>query len=407
MKKITVYYSGWGEHWELGQLADDGRQLLFEYSAQALKQGLELSPLHLKLRAQSYSDFPQFQLRLPGLIADCLPDGWGMLLMDKLFRQQGLAPYEISPLDRLALLGKSGIGALSFEPEKKYANEYEILKIKEIANEIKKIISDQASPALLQLVQLGGSPHGARPKVLVNYDVKTNQISSDPNGPGVPWLIKFQAQNEHKEVCLIEQLYAAMAKKSGVLVAENSFFDLDKSLSAFGTKRFDRIDEKRVPIQSLAGMLNADFRIPGSVNYSTLLRVTRFVTKNEQEVYRAYRQCVFNVIFNNRDDHAKNFSFLLNENRRWILSLAYDLTFSDGPNGEHQMDIMSEGKNPGRTHLMALAEDAGLEKDKCQKIIDDILQVAKKFKMSTKKYAIREKTINEITAVIAQNIRRF
>ncbi len=116
MKKLKVVYVGWGERYELGVLADDGRNLLFEYTAQAIKRGLELSPLKLPLSARSYGDFPEHQFRLPGLISDALPDGWGLLVMDRLFRKQGRQLNEISPVDRLAFIGNNAMGALVFEP---------------------------------------------------------------------------------------------------------------------------------------------------------------------------------------------------------------------------------------------------------------------------------------------------
>ncbi len=116
MKKLSVYYEGWGERWLLGTLADDGQHLLFEYAAEALRQGLELSPRHLALRAPAYGDFPAYQMRLPGLVADALPDGWGLLLMDRLFRKHGRNPASVSPLDRLAFINGRAIGALNFEP---------------------------------------------------------------------------------------------------------------------------------------------------------------------------------------------------------------------------------------------------------------------------------------------------
>ncbi|MGP1683599.1 MAG: HipA N-terminal domain-containing protein, partial [Giesbergeria sp.] len=114
MKQLTVHYCGWGEDWSLGRLADDGSALLFEYSPEALAQGLELSPLRLKVRAPAYGDFPVYLHRLPGMVADSLPDGWGMLLMDRLFRQQGL--QHPGPLDRLAFIGERAMGALRFVP---------------------------------------------------------------------------------------------------------------------------------------------------------------------------------------------------------------------------------------------------------------------------------------------------
>lgn len=103
MKKLTVLYKGWGQSWPLGTLADDGRTLLFEYSAQALQRGLELSPRHLKLRSGAYGGFPAHLWHLPGLVADALPDGWGLLLMDKQFRRAGKVPGAVSVLDRLRL----------------------------------------------------------------------------------------------------------------------------------------------------------------------------------------------------------------------------------------------------------------------------------------------------------------
>ena len=114
MKKVHVRYEGWGENWHLGTLADDGQHLLFEYSAQALTEGLDLSPRHLPLQKQAMGDFPRHFWRLPGLFADSLPDGWGMLLMDKLFRKQGLRPEQCSPLDRLSFIGHRGLGALTY-----------------------------------------------------------------------------------------------------------------------------------------------------------------------------------------------------------------------------------------------------------------------------------------------------
>jgi serine/threonine-protein kinase HipA len=182
--------------------------------------------------------------------------------------------------------------------------------------------------------------------------------------------MKFPAKNEPKETCAIEFLYCELARKLGLEIVETKYFDLSSTLSAFGMKRFDRERELRVPIHTLAGVLHADFRIPSSVDYLSFLRLTRYLTKNEEEVSKAFRHCVFNVIFHNRDDHPKNFAFLLDKKRNWRLSPAYDLTFSVGPGGEHQMDICGEGKAPGRIHLLKLAELAALDRKACERTID-------------------------------------
>lgn len=402
MKKLKVIYQGWGENWPLGILADNDQQLLFEYSSEALKEGLELSPVNLKLQKEAFGNFPAFQMRLPGLISDSLPDGWGLLLMDKIFRKKGTSLSQVSPLDRLSFLGSRAMGAFVYEPHTDEELTSQELKLLEIAKEVQKIIHGQASEALPELALMGGSPQGARPKVLVNYDPKKKIISSDV-AIGDPWIIKFQAEGEHKEICALEQVYAELAKKSGLVMAETQYFDLGKGLSAFGSRRFDREKGMKIPIHTLSGVLNADFRIPSSSDYLSLLKLTRLMTHSEAEVVRAFQQCVFNVVFNNRDDHSKNFSFRLEKNRRWKLSPAYDLTFNRGPGGEHQMDIMGEGRNPGREHLLALAKEAGIDKKKCEQIIERVLEVSLQFKKQASKMPIRKHTISEIHKSLSKN----
>jgi serine/threonine-protein kinase HipA len=227
--------------------------------AEALKQGLELSPLKLKLKSEAYGDIPTYQMRLPGLIADSLPDGWEILLMDKLFRKQGIKIEEVSPLDRLSFLGDRAIGALTFEPASDIDSKLKDLSLLKIGREVHEIVDNEACNALSELVMMGGSPQGARPKVLAHYQKKTKRISMLSMTSSNPWLFKFPSQQEHKEVCAIEALYAKLAKKAGLEIKETEYFDLDKELSAFGTKRFDRDNEIRIPTHTLAGVLNGFF----------------------------------------------------------------------------------------------------------------------------------------------------
>ena len=149
MKRLAVHYCGWGEDWPLGLLADDGTTLLFEYAPEALAQGLELSPLHLKLRATAYGGFPPHLLRLPGLIADSLPDGWGLLLMDRLFRQQGLR--HPGPLDRLAFIGDRAMGALRFVPAAEPDAEEPDWNLLALAKESERALAGEAGAALREL----------------------------------------------------------------------------------------------------------------------------------------------------------------------------------------------------------------------------------------------------------------
>lgn len=407
MKKLSVYYEGWGERWLLGTLADDGQHLLFEYSAEALRQGLELSPRHLALRAPAYGDFPAHQMRLPGLVADALPDGWGLLLMDRLFRQHGRNSATVSPLDRLAFINGRAIGALNFEPAQKMELPAEDVQLLELAQQARVIIADKDSDALRRLAVMGGSPHGARPKVLVHYNPATGFMSTVPFEGSEAWLVKFQAQDEHKEVCAIEVLYAELAGASGLDMPTTRYFDLDKKLAAFGIRRFDVEDGMRVPVHTLAGLMHANFRLPSSVDYLTFLRATRFLTRSQVEVDKAFERAVFNVVFNNRDDHAKNFSYRLGRDRSWRLAPAYDLTFNEGPGGEHQMDVCGEGRHITRNHMLKLAKQGGVDADFAQAVIDRVLAVAQTLATRAKRHAIRPATVKTLFAAIEANQQRM
>lgn len=398
MKKLDVYYCGWGEHWRLGTLADNGASLLFEYSPEALAQKLELSPRHLKLRAQAYGGFPAYQHRLPGLVADALPDGWGLLLMDRLFRRQGISP---GPLDRLAFIGDRALGALSFVPAADTSLPEADLQLLALAQESQQVLAGEESAVLMELVLTGGSPQGARPKALVQYDPQAQQVSTLPGAPGEPWLVKFQAQGEHKEVCAIENLYAELARTCGLRMPATIYFDLSPKLAGFGIARFDRAGELRVPVHSLAGLLHADFRLP-STDYTTFLRATRLMTRDQREVEQAFAHTVFNVVFHNRDDHAKNFAYRLDHDRRWRLAPAYDLTFSQGPGGEHQTDICGEGRRITRTHLLTLASQGGVEPAEANAIIERILEQAGHFRQRASGHSIRRNTVAQIAKVIEE-----
>lgn len=398
MKRLAVHYCGWGEDWPLGLLADDGATLLFEYAPESLAQELELSPLHLKLRATAYGGFPPHLLRLPGLIADSLPDGWGLLLMDRLFRQQGLR--HPGPLDRLAFIGDRAMGALRFVPATQRDAEEPDWNLLTLAKESERALAGEAGAALRELALTGASPQGARPKALVQYDAGSGHVSTRGDAPGTPWLVKFPAQGEHKEVCAIEQMYAELARDCGLEVPASAWFDLSSKLAAFGVARFDREQGLRVPVHSLAGLLQVDFRLPGSADYTALLRATRLLTRDEREVEKAYARAVFNVLFHNRDDHPKNFAWRLGRDRRWRLAPAFDLSFSEGPMGQHHMDICGEGHAVERGHLLRLASESGVPKKAAEATIDRMLAQVATFSQRAAAYPIRRATVQRMKASI-------
>jgi serine/threonine-protein kinase HipA len=161
VKKLNVVYRGWGEQFELGVLADGSSDLLFEYSKPAIERGLQLSPFKLPQSAKSFGNFPEHQHRLPGLVSDSLPDGWGMFLMDRLFRKLGRSLDQISPLDRLALIGDKAMGALIFEPSDGEELTMADVQLLDLAQDVRQVIDAESEVLLRKLVLMGGSPHGA------------------------------------------------------------------------------------------------------------------------------------------------------------------------------------------------------------------------------------------------------
>jgi serine/threonine-protein kinase HipA len=412
MKKLQVIYDGWGERWLLGTLADTGRDIMFEYSPKAVERGLQLSPMHQPLpragaaavsfkgEAHSYG--------LPGFIADALPDGWGMLLMDRALRKLGRNPREVSVLERLAIVGERAMGALSFEPSDEDILPAEKLQLKELAKEVIALQVDENSGAgkadaqLRHLMLLGGSPQGARPKVLVDFNARTGQLSSGMPliGSATPWLMKFPAESEHREVCAIEELYARVARHGGIDMPRSRYFDLGTKYGAFGVERFDRlVQEKRVirvPIMSMSAYLQADHRLP-SLDYETILLATLRITGDQREVVKAFERCIFNVMMHNRDDHSRNFAFRMNEQGLWKLSPAFDLTYSFGPGGEHSTSVAGHGKNIMRSHLMRVAEVAGISAKVAGHCITHWIEIMEIFPKLSRELLIRKTSLNLLT----------
>lgn len=372
----------------------------------ALQKGVELSPIYLKLRKVAYSDFSDAQDNLPGLIADALPDGWGRLLMDRCFQKTGRDPAGISPLDRLAFIHDRAMGALVFAPPDALSHDPGYQELRVLAEGAQAVLAGQDTATLEQLALTGGSPHGARPKVLVQYNAATGQVSTDRAAPGAPWLVKFQAQGEAREVCAIETLYASMARKCELDMPATKYFDLTPKLAGFGIERFDRQRGMRVPTLSLAALLDDNFRLP-TRDYMVFLKATRTLTKDERQVKKAFERCVFNVVFHNRDDHTKNFAYVMNESMRWELAPCYDLTYNVGVGGEHQMTISGEGRHPGLPHLLKLAAAVDLPSAWARQAIERITTAAGQFATVAKGSDIKAGTRAILKNAIEANRKRM
>ena len=378
MKELQVMYKAGGKSLWMGTLADDGEEILFQYSPDAIESGLEFSPLRLPVRSEAYPDHQRDYVDLmgvPGVINDSLPDGWGVVLMDRRLRAKGIDIATLCVLDRLAYLGENTMGALTYEPGDRVAADGRDLTILDMAGEIRALLHDASHAVLAELARAGGSPGGARPKAVAFYNPDTEQMSThEGRVPDArPWLFKFPAKDDSMESCAMEELYARMSDRAGLGMEPSKFIQLPYGLTAFGTRRFDRdAAGRRVHVHSMAGMLHTNFRLP-TVGYIELMQLTRRVTRDIRQITKALERCVFNVIMNNRDDHSKNLAFMLNEQNEWVLAPPYDLTFAPGFRGEHFMDVAGEGLAPGRAHVLKVALAGGLKGAAAEAVIDTML----------------------------------
>lgn len=374
MKKLEVHLAtGPGESRLVGQLAEADHRIYFEYDSGFLREPLWLSPFKLPPEPGLHEHRDRTFGPLFGLFDDSLPDGWGLLLMDRYFVRLGMAVETISPLDRLAYLGDRTMGALTYHPPAGLRDlDRRLIDLHGMAREAHRVLSGKRATVLPELLRAGGSPGGARPKVLVGLrgDEMISGADDLPDGYS-PWLVKFHASPESFEEGRIEYAYARMAQAAGIAMSENRLFSTPEGDAFFGTARFDRLDNRRWHVQSFGGLIHANFRIPGC-DYEQLLKVTRILTRNQAAVEAAFRVMVFNILAHNRDDHVKNFAFILDPEGVWRLAPAYDLTFSRGPGGEHTMTVAGEGRKPGREHIMRVAGNAGLDDRRAATIIDEV-----------------------------------
>jgi serine/threonine-protein kinase HipA len=353
----------------VGTLAQDSRgQIWFEYNAAWLSSGFALSPMpSFGLKAGAFKAANQTFHGLHGIFNDALPDGWGLLLMDRALKKNQLwDAHQITPLDRLAYIGHRAMGALEFKPLLSKESAVEAPSLTHLAEEAMLVQEGLADQVLSALYIHGGSPGGARPKVTVAIDAQSSQklMSGFEEIPDSfdHWIVKFRSQaTDPQDMGRIELAYAKMAEAAKVEMppcmlitakvrgAEDDFF---------AVKRFDRVKNQKRHVISLGGMLEASHREP-CLDYTQLLKTVHFATRNMQDVERAFRLMVFNVLSHNKDDHVKNFAFL-HDSKHWQFAPAFDLTFSGGMNNQHTTAIAGEG-NPSLKAIQKVAAGAGIK----------------------------------------------
>ena len=386
----------------VGRFAMRNRTIYFEYDRTFIDHGLEISPLRLPLNSGVFSfEYDLFE-GLPGVFNDSLPDGWGRLLFDRFARSQGIVSSEITPLDRLANVGMHGMGALVYEPDHSSDETYEAICLDTLAAQTQEVLHGACEDVLQELLTLSGSSAGARPKALVGIDQTNEHVihgARDLPAEYEPWLVKFANSQDGSDAGAIEYVYALMAKEAGIQIPDVHLFPAQNGAGYFSVKRFDRDGDKRYHMHTACGLLHSDFRTP-SLDYEDLIALTSVLTRDVREVEKMYRLAVFNVLAHNRDDHAKNFSFLMDADGQWKLSPAYDLTFSSGPGGEQSTMVMGEGRDPGLDHLTKLGLEANLKQTSIEAIIEQTRSALGGWKKLARQYGVSVSGIELIAGKI-------
>lgn len=396
--EIKVRINFGGDVNPVGRLAMRDRHIYFEYDSSFIERGIEISPLRLPLQSGVQRFENDLFEGLPGVFNDSLPDGWGRLLFDRFIRSQGILPSDITPLDRLAHVGSNGLGALVFEPDYSAEDTQDEINLDKLASQAQEVMEGASDDVLEELISLNGSSAGARPKALIGVNDKRNHIIHgvhDLPKDYTPWMVKFPNSQDGIDAGAIEYVYALMAKEAGITMPDVYLFPAQRGAGYFAIKRFDRDGDKRYHMHTACGLLHSDFRTP-SLDYEDLIALTGMLTRDVREVEKLYQLAVFNVLAHNRDDHSKNFSYLMDSQGEWKLSPAYDLTFSSGPRGEQSTMVMGEGRNPNASHLLKLANEAKIKQDRALEIIEATKSSLSKWPTLAKQYGVSDTNIKLI-----------
>lgn len=327
----------------------------FEYDRAWLREGFSISPLQLPLKAGLFSAPWQPFTGNFGIFEDSLPGGYGEHLLRKVQRSEGIDYGSLSPVQRLSLVGNSGMGALCYVPESKIGGPTSALTLDEMQTLALEVLSERTNEGSDLLLAGSGNSGGVRPKCLY----------SDESGH---WLVKFRHTFDPVDIGQQEYRYNELAQRAGIVVPE---FRLMEG-KYFATRRFDLDDEgNRLHMATASGLLNEPLT-PPKMDYHSLLQLTGFLTQSAEAVEQQFRRMVFNHYARNFDDHARNFSFLCRDGR-WELAPAYDLT-NDQTLGEHATTVNFKGL-PTDDDMITVGMNTKMTRERCQQIIDEVKSV--------------------------------
>ncbi len=376
----------------------------FEYDPKFVQLGWNLAPIKIPIQSNNrIFSFPELRVSrnseydtfkgLPGLLADVLPDKYGNQLINIWLAQNGRPENSMNPIEQLCFIGTRGIGALEFEPTQfkptKRTFQVEINTLVDIAqrmldkrNSFETNLNKDEKQAMIEILKIGTSAGGARPKAIIAYNKKTGQVRSGQTN--VPkgfehWLIKLDGVSdtqfgESKGYGRIEMAYYKMAKDCGIDIMESQLLE-ENDRAHFMTKRFDReSDNKKHHLQTFCALQHYDFNEVNSFSYEQLFQTMRMLHLSYPQAEQMYRRMVFNVIARNCDDHTKNFTFRLKKDNDWELAPAYDLCHAYRPDSiwvsQHALSINGKRKDITRDDLITFAKSMNIKK--ADKIITEI-----------------------------------
>jgi len=405
IQKLSVSLDFYGEKIAIGTLAwsKDERRAYFEYHPDFAAKHLNVSPFKLPVsegvKAAANSPFGG----LHGMFNDSLPDGWGRLLLDRHLQKLRYDYRLLTPLDRLAYVGETGMGALRYVPDNSIGNAYDdAIDLDWLASQAEAVQGEVDEADVDRLLEIQGGSAGVHPKIMVGLNGKTGKIVAD-SGTELPggfdaWLLKFKSNVDHPEIGKEEYAYSLMAKAAGVDIPPTKLVETKKG-SYFAVQRFDRTESGNAHVQTVSGLLEADHRAP-SIDYDTLLKVTRLLTRDERHVRQMFVRMVFNVLAHNRDDHAKNHAFLMAKDGTWHPTPAYDLTLSEGPGGEHNLAVDGEGKNPTKKHILKVAENASIPKAEAEQLCAQVQHAVDRWPDYAKEAGLSERRLQEVDRLL-------
>ena len=355
----------WGRR--LGAVAEDSAgAITFEYDDDFRRSGLEVSPLHVPLSRSGPMSFPELRRKLtfnglPGLLADSLPDDFGNRVIRRYFEQQGRPGAELSQVQRLLYMGSRAMGALEFEPA--YAPPdgpaSEALEVALLVSQARSLVEGDAEAAIPEIMRVGGSAGGARAKAVVLWNRETRLMRSgfaSPEAGEEPWIIKFDGvqrgsggttadvANDSLPYGRTEYVYSVMARAAGIEIEPTHLME-ERGFGHFMTRRFDRPPGGKLHMHSLGGMQHVDFNDQFAFSYEDYFRTIRALHLGQPTVNEAYRRMVFSFATLNRDDHVKNFSFLMDREGRWRLAPAYDVAYAAHSPWTRQHQMSANGKH--------------------------------------------------------------